>query len=376
MKAILSFFCSLIVFPLITNAQNVGIGTNTPTDAKLEVIAVSGNQFVVRNAQTGVGVSTFITTNFPTIGFNGMLTNGYGYMGTGFGSFLQFDPSTGKLNYFASNSSGATANTNVAALTGSLFTIDKNGFLGLGQSTPLEGFHLKNKNIRLDDINDSKSVLIVNTGDAGVNNGGEIKLFAHGDTDSTLIIRGNSTAGKGGEIIFVDQSTGTRTMEIDGNYAGTARSRIVVDELQIKGGADFAEYFDVAKINGEKPEPGMLVSIDENNIGKFTVSNTAYDKKVAGIISGANGIKPGMMMGHKNTIADGEYPVAISGRVYVMAEALKHSIKPGDLLTTSDLEGYAMKATNNKKAVGSVIGKAMSRLENGKGMILVLLSIR
>lgn len=376
MKAILSFFCLLIVFPLITNAQNVGIGTTTPVDAKLEVIATNGNQFVVRNAQTGVGVSSFITTNFPTIGFNGMLTNGYGYMGTGFGSFLQFDPSSGKLNYFASSSIGATPNADIPSLTGSLFTIDKNGFFGLGQATPLEGFHLKSKNIRIDDSNDSKSVLIANTGDAGVNDGGEIKLFAHGDTDSTLIIRGNSAAGKGGEIIFVDQSTGTRTMEIDGNYAGTSRSRMVVDELQIKGGADFAEYFDIKSNSEDKPTPGMLVSIDENNIGKLIISNTAYDKKVAGIISGANGIKPGMMMGHKNTIADGEYPVAISGRVYVLAEALKHPIQPGDLLTTSSVEGYAMKATNNKKAVGSVIGKAMSRLENGKGMVLVLLSIR
>ncbi|MBS1496500.1 MAG: hypothetical protein JSU03_02435 [Bacteroidetes bacterium] len=376
MKAILIIFFSALLFLSKTNAQNVGIGTPTPTDAKLEVIATSGNQFVVRNAQTGVGVSSFITTNFPTIGFNGMLTNGYGYMGTGFGSFLQFDPTTGKLSYFASTTGGATANSNMAALTGSLLTIDNAGNFGLGQSTPLEGFHLKNKNIRLDDNNNAKSVILSNTGDAGVNDGGEIKLFSHGNTDSTLILRGSSAAGKGGEIIFVDQSTGTRTMEIDGNYTGSARSRIIVDELQIKGGADFAEYFDISNIADTKPAAGMLVSIDEKNIGKLVISSKAYDKKVVGIISGANGIKPGMMMGHKNTIADGEYPVAISGRVYVMAEALKHPIAPGDLLTTSDIEGYAMKASHNKKAVGAIIGKAMSSLQNGKGMVLVLLSIR
>jgi hypothetical protein len=165
-------------------------------------------------------------------------------------------------------------------------------------------------------------------------------------------------------------------MEISGDYNGTGRSRIIVDELQIKGGADFAEYFDITSAATEKPLPGMLVSIDENNVGKLSISSTPYDKKVAGVISGANGIRPGMMMGHQNTIADGAFPVAITGRIYVLADATKNAIRPGDQLTTSSLPGYAMKATNNKKSQGAIIGKAMSTLTEGKGMVLVLIGTR
>jgi len=193
----------------------------------------------------------------------------------------------------------------------------------------------------------------------------------------TVAMRAGDGAGISGELIFYDNTGVASSLELDGDYGATGRSRIIVDELQIKGGSDFAEYFDIAAIDAVQPEPGMLVCIDEKNEGKLVVSNTSYEKKVAGVISGANGVKAGMTMGHKNTIANGEYPVAITGRVYVKAESLHAAIRPGDLLTTSTVTGYAMKALNIKKAQGAIIGKAMTTLDAGiKGMVLVLLGIQ
>lgn len=121
----------------------------------------------------------------------------------------------------------------------------------------------------------------------------------------------------------------------------------------------------------------MLVSIDPQTPGKLILSHEAYDQKVAGIVSGAGGIKPGMMMGQKGSIADGEYPVALTGRVYALVDtSAGGEINPGDLLTTSSIPGYAMKATDAEKRGGAVIGKAMTSLKEENGLVLVLVSLQ
>ena len=120
----------------------------------------------------------------------------------------------------------------------------------------------------------------------------------------------------------------------------------------------------------------MLVSIDPARPGKLVISTDPYDNKVAGVISGAGGIKPGMLMAQANTEADGAHPVALTGRVYCWADAANSPIKPGDLLTTSAIPGHAMKATDRDSAFGATIGKAMTSLKEGRGLVLVLVSLQ
>ena len=106
------------------------------------------------------------------------------------------------------------------------------------------------------------------------------------------------------------------------------------------------------------------------------ISNEVYNRKVAGIISGAGGIQTGMLMGQKGTVADGLYPVALTGRVYCYVDATIHPVHAGDFLTTSRIPGHAMKVTEYAKANGAILGKAMSSLEKGKGLVLVLVSLQ
>ncbi len=153
------------------------------------------------------------------------------------------------------------------------------------------------------------------------------------------------------------------------DVAGTTRTHIV----EITGGSDLAEPFEVP---GADVQPGMVVSIDPELPGQLRVSNTAYDHTVAGIISGANGLKPGLTMKQEGSIGDGSHPVALTGRVYCWADASQGAIQAGDLLTTSSLPGHAMKVSDYAKAQGAIIGKAMSALEKGKGLVLVLVSLQ
>lgn len=151
---------------------------------------------------------------------------------------------------------------------------------------------------------------------------------------------------------------------------GTTKTEV----LQITGGSDIAEPFDIEAT--DVVEAGMVLAIDSENPGKLRIAEKAYDRCVAGIVSGAGGIQPGMLMGQSGSLADGEYPVALTGRVYCWADASNGAIEPGDLLTTSDTPGHAMKVTDYAKAQGAIIGKAMSGLEDGKGLVLVLVTLQ
>lgn len=154
------------------------------------------------------------------------------------------------------------------------------------------------------------------------------------------------------------------------NVNGTTTTKV----LEITGGADLAEPFEVT---GESAiQPGMVVVIDPVNAGQLKLAKSAYDKTVAGIVSGAGNIQPGMIMRQDNTVASGSFPVALTGRVYCLADAGYGAIQPGDLLTTSGTAGHAMKAGNQIQAQGAIIGKAMTSLDAGRGLVLVLVSLQ
>ena len=175
-----------------------------------------------------------------------------------------------------------------------------------------------------------------------------------------------------GAAVYLYNGTGAKTIELDADLNG--KGRVITGELEITGGSDLAEYFDVS-MHSAQARPGTVVSIDPENIGSLKVCSEANDRKVAGIISGANGIDTGMLMGQKNSIAFGNYPVAIAGRVYALADESNGKIKPGDLLTTSDRAGYATKVTDYDRSMGAILGKAMSGIDEN-GFVLVLITLQ
>jgi hypothetical protein len=153
--------------------------------------------------------------------------------------------------------------------------------------------------------------------------------------------------------------------------------RTTTEVVEITGGSDLSEQFDVhPPADGPPPKPGMVVCIDPHNPGDLVVSHRAYDDCVAGVISGAGGLQPGMLMGQSGSAADGQNPVALTGRVYCWADASCGPIQPGDLLTTSDTPGHAMKVTDRERSQGAAIGKAMSSLDAGTGLVLVLVNLQ
>jgi hypothetical protein len=134
---------------------------------------------------------------------------------------------------------------------------------------------------------------------------------------------------------------------------------------------DVAEGFSTQ--DGEIIEAGTVVVLNQH--GLLRPGHEAYDKKVAGVVSGAGNYRPAIVLDQQRSQAS-QLPVALMGKVCCKADAEYSSIEVGDLLTTSPTPGHAMKVTDPSRAFGAVIGKALRPLASGRGEIPVLVALQ
>jgi hypothetical protein len=367
-----------------TVTGNVGIGVNSPL-AKLHVAgtplglpgsAIYNEQLVLDNGDAVFGLFSSSGGSYGsafTMGeiAEGALTNKWSiYRTTGASSRLTFsfgtDPSYAvNAPILSMRSTGVGIGTTSPARK--LEVSDTRAYMRLTSSNSLGSvLELKNTSTaagtwtgRIDFINSSDavegsilyySVPFMDQPGMFFNAGGHTRLFL------------NSSNGN------VGVGTAAPAEKLD--VAGTVRATV----LKLTGGSDIAEPFDVT--SSLKVMTGMVLAIDPESPGNLRIADRAYDRCVAGIVSGAGEVEPALVMSQTGTIADGRYPVALTGRVYCWADASNGPIEPGDLLTTSDTPGHAMKAADPARTPGAVIGKAMTPLAHGRGLVLVLVSLQ
>lgn len=199
-------------------------------------------------------------------------------------------------------------------------------------------------------------------------------LYVHNGSAASANLILDADEGGGAPAIKLLRA-GVTVLELDADHNGDAR--VITQELEITGGSDLSEMFDVAPAaDGAPLAPGMVVAIDPAHPGRLAVSTRPYDPLVAGVVSGAGGVETGLLMGQRGSVADGDHPVALVGRVYVLADAAYGPVRPGDLLTTSGTPGHAMRAADPARTGGAVLGKAMTALASGRGLVLVLVSLQ
>ncbi|PYP89456.1 MAG: hypothetical protein DMG65_13480 [Candidatus Angelobacter sp. Gp1-AA117] len=297
---------------------NVGIGIDTP-GFKLDV----ADRIRVREGTNSAGVWFFQQVPQQDQAFVGMDgDNSVGFFGnTGAGWGLTMDTTTGNV--------------------------------GIGTDTPGFKFDVADR-IRVREGADSAGVWFFQQVPQ------QDQAFVGMDGDNSVGFFGNTGAGWG---LTMDTSTGDINIP-------TGNINLVQGDIFL-GGADCAEQFDIA--NGQQLEPGTVVILDEE--GALRESCASYDKKVAGVVSGAGNYRPGIIL-DKRASEEGRAPVALVGKVYCKVDAQTGPIEVGDLLTTSSRPGYAMKAADPLKAFGAVIGKALRSLKEGQAMIPILIALR
>jgi hypothetical protein len=221
------------------------------------------------------------------------------------------------------------------------------------------------------------------TGGAGVSGAGDPGPGVIGTSTKWIGVYGetagieNGPAGVWGEHkgagvgVKAVSNTGVGLFAFSNGTAGFFQGNVeVTGDIKLVN-ADCAEDFDVICV--EPVEPGTVMVIDSE--GALRPSDQAYDKRVAGVISGAGNYKPGLIL-DKQEFSNNRVPIALMGKVYCKVDASYGAIEVGDLLTTSPTQGQAMKVTDPLKAFGSVIGKALRPLKEGQGLIPILIALQ
>jgi hypothetical protein len=134
--------------------------------------------------------------------------------------------------------------------------------------------------------------------------------------------------------------------------------------------ADCAEEFDLAS---PEAQPGMVMVLVEG--GRVVPSTNAYDSKVVGVASGAGTYRPGLILDRRETGLK-RIAIALVGKVFCFVDATQAPVRVGDLLTSADRKGYAMRATDQQSAFGAVLGKALAPLESGCRLIPILVALQ
>jgi hypothetical protein len=193
----------------------------------------------------------------------------------------------------------------------------------------------------------------------------------HAETNSSVtaaMAAFQMNAGSSSAAFFAKHAGNLTAGRFEGNLEVTGN--ITCFDVRLSG-ADCAENFEIAGTG--VVDPGSVMVVDE--AGTLAPCRDAYDRKVAGVISGAGEFKPGLILGAGESLSN-KQPIALVGRAYCKVTAREHPIAVGDLLTTSPVPGHAMKADDRARAFGAVIGKALQPLAEGVGMIAILIALQ
>jgi hypothetical protein len=148
----------------------------------------------------------------------------------------------------------------------------------------------------------------------------------------------------------------------DGNVEVTGDIRLV--------NGDCAERFQVE--TGADCSPGTVMIITES--GLLAPCSLPLDTRVIGVVSGAGSLKPALILDCKMGGSDA-VPIALSGKVYCKVDARSVPIVTGDILTTCDTLGHAMKCEPSRSN-GCVIGKALGSISGDVGLLPILVGLR
>jgi hypothetical protein len=321
---------------------------NEPVQAEIQdnaTAAVSGTNTgdgpgVFGESHNGIGVSG--KTNGGPQGFSGVFGESVGGAGVS-------GHSTNSVGVDARSQNGPAAMRAIGA--GGTNGVIGRSDTGIGVSGKTNGGPLG-----------SSGVFGESVGGAGVagrstNSVGVDARTANGPAAIRAIHEGVGLAGLFGGDVSV-----TRNVLVDGNIDVKGDIRLA--------NADCAEDFDIADA---AVEPGTVMVL--NDAGELAASMHPYDRRVAGVASGAGAYKPGIVLDKRETGAVRQ-PIALLGKVFCKVDAQFRAISVGDLLTTSPTPGHAMATSDPIKAFGAVIGKALRPLPSGQGLIPILISLQ
>jgi hypothetical protein len=336
---------------LVVTSGNVGLGTSTPLTG---LTGNGGMELYVASAVATLKLNTGLAgKNNAQVRFSGVSGDNWAI-----GSDVATNNGSRDFHFY-----------DFAGAPGGRLTIQSaTGNVGIGTSAP----------------NTAKLVIAGTAGSPGLD-------LASSDVYAEMRVIRNSVGASDKDLYLQYQagvnsrthiySSNVETVTVSGGKVGIgkttpAEALDVVGNIRATGSVS-ATYQDVAEWvpSSQKLSAGTVVVLDTVRSNHVLASTSAYDTKVAGVVSA----EPGVILG---VGGEDKLKVATTGRVKVRVDATRSPIKVGDLLVTGDTEGVAMKSVEvdlggvKIHRPGTIIGKALESLEKGTGEILVLLSLQ
>jgi hypothetical protein len=159
---------------------------------------------------------------------------------------------------------------------------------------------------------------------------------------------------------------------VDGNLIVTGNKTGYVVDIALNDGIAPLVQGDLVIVTGVTdplvgniPVPRVCKTTAEASTAVIGIVDTAYRTDESGVFFTADGpIHPGDYLG--------VVTLGVFGTLKV--DAIYGEIQPGDLLVSSPTPGHAMRAENPPR--GTVVGKALSALAEGRGVIAVLVTLQ
>ena len=333
----------------ISPSGNVGIGTTVPS-AKLEI---NNGDLLFKASAEDPGKVLFQNAAGEQKGR------------------IWSNPSAGSGLFFSSRDTAAD------------LSISPSGNIGIGTAVPSAKLEINNGDLLFKAASDDPGDIVFQNA-SGVQKariwsnpapeaglylcGGDIALHLNISSSGNVGMVGNLWVG-GSTSHFAGSLGVAGDLWVEGAGAHFKNIAVTGDINLLNG--DCAEDFDICET--DLAEPGTVMVLGED--GKLQQSQQAYDKRVAGVISGAGNYKPGIVLDKQET-GNTRKPVALLGKVFCKVDASFGAIEIGDLLTTSKTPGHAMKVIDHQKALGTILGKALKPLREGQGLIPILIALQ
>jgi hypothetical protein len=306
------------------------------------------------------------------------------------------DSAASLIPHFTSHGSGAHPGIEGTSDTGiGVVGSGREGVFGVGDDAGVSGYSQSGVGVQGDNQSNAAAAVLGTCRDTAAGGTGVLGQAHHGRGVAGLSERGqgvyghsNSQAGVVGEsehfhgVFGATKNVGAVGVygSNPGGFAGYFEGDVTVtgniditgpnSDIRLTNG-DCAEDFDVC--GKTKVEPGSVMVLSDE--GELSVCHQGYDKRVAGVISGAGDYKPAIVLDSRKTSGNRQ-PIALLGKVFCKVDAQFGAIGVGDLLTTSPTPGHAMAVSEPSRAVGAIIGKALRPLSSGEGLIPILVGLQ
>lgn len=215
--------------PIYGKPGNVGIGSTSPTEAKLVVQGAAGNTVALfRKTATSKGLS--IVTDWPGIYFNCYYNGGSKSMAPGYTGIVNFDPDFGRIDFGVTGTASTAANAAVDLTT--RMCINKDGNIGIGTGAPVSRLDVMGQDgLRITGYQPFYTLLDNNS------NRSNRMQSANGDF---ILYRGVGTAGYVAQMIVKDNGNVLIGTVNDNGFKLAVNGNIRAKEIRVQTG--WADY--------------------------------------------------------------------------------------------------------------------------------------